>query len=107
MNIYLYMIWYTVTVVDFLPSPHIRMLLLLAVSIFFFFPRERPPHSRICKVVKVGSSPAAQTFAEGCIVGVGWHGDYCTTCEACTDGDFVSCENQTVCGLHMPGGYQE
>lgn len=57
--------------------------------------------------MKTGPGAIAQTFAEGTIVGVGWHGGHCYACEACTDGDFISCEKGVVTGIHRHGGYQE
>lgn len=49
----------------------------------------------------------AQSFALGTVVGAGWHGGHCLTCESCTDGDFVCCENHVITGIHRGGGYQE
>lgn len=57
--------------------------------------------------MKIGDGYIASTFAEGTIVGVGWHGDHCLSCEACSDGDFVCCQRQKICGLHIAGGYQQ
>lgn len=47
------------------------------------------------------------TFGEGDVVGVGWHGHHCLSCEACSDGDFACCERLKITGLHLLGGYQE
>lgn len=66
-----------------------------------------PGHEVVGKVIKVGTGTIAQSFGEGDVVGVGWHGKHCFACEACTDGDFVSCQKQEVTGLHINGGYQE
>ena len=59
------------------------------------------------KVVKAGADALAQTFEEGAVVGLGWHGSHCMSCEACSDGDFVCCETQQITSLHFDGGYQE
>lgn len=59
------------------------------------------------QVVKVGAGDIASAFAEGAVVGVGWHGDHCLSCEACSDGDFVCCRKQKATGIHIHGGYQE
>ena len=59
------------------------------------------------QVIKVGTGTIAQSFGEGDVVGVGWHGKHCFACEACTAGDFVCCANQEVTGIHIGGGYQE
>jgi propanol-preferring alcohol dehydrogenase len=40
-------------------------------------------------------------------VGVGWHGGHCFNCDACRDGDYVTCENKQICGVAYDGGYQE
>ncbi|WP_353213563.1 alcohol dehydrogenase [Salinisphaera hydrothermalis] len=40
-------------------------------------------------------------------VGVGWHGGHCFSCESCRSGDFVTCENQQICGISYDGGYAE
>lgn len=40
-------------------------------------------------------------------VGVGWHGGHCFQCDACRDGDFISCENAQITGLSFDGGYAE
>lgn len=40
-------------------------------------------------------------------VGVGWHGGHCFSCDSCRRGDFVTCENQQVCGISYDGGYAE
>jgi propanol-preferring alcohol dehydrogenase len=40
-------------------------------------------------------------------VGVGWHGGHCFQCDACREGDFVTCENKKICGVAYDGGYQE
>eukprot|EP00904_Undaria_pinnatifida_P009051 jgi/Undpi1/5276/HiC_scaffold_2.g00557.m1 len=66
-----------------------------------------PGHEVIGKVIKRGEGLIAQAFAEGDMVGVGWHAGHCFACEACTDGDFVSCSKQRVSGIHIGGGYQE
>lgn len=66
-----------------------------------------PGHEIVGKVVTRGPGPIAQTFAEGTVVGVGWHGSHCFSCEACTDGDFISCENLVITGIWKHGGYQQ
>jgi len=46
-------------------------------------------------------------WEEGQRVGVGWHGGHCFSCDSCRRGDFVTCENQQVCGISYDGGYAE
>jgi alcohol dehydrogenase/propanol-preferring alcohol dehydrogenase len=40
-------------------------------------------------------------------VGVGWLGSYCSYCESCRRGSFVTCANQLISGVTMDGGYQD
>ncbi|WP_374189467.1 alcohol dehydrogenase catalytic domain-containing protein [Sinomonas cellulolyticus] len=40
-------------------------------------------------------------------VGVGWFGGACFVCDACRDGDFISCRVGNVTGLTFDGGYAE
>jgi D-arabinose 1-dehydrogenase-like Zn-dependent alcohol dehydrogenase len=40
-------------------------------------------------------------------VGVGWHGGHDGTCPSCRRGDFVTCVNGQVPGIHYDGGYAE
>jgi len=40
-------------------------------------------------------------------VGVGWFGGVDLTCDACRRGDFISCENLKVSGIHFDGGYAD
>jgi D-arabinose 1-dehydrogenase-like Zn-dependent alcohol dehydrogenase len=40
-------------------------------------------------------------------VGVGWHGGHCGHCESCRKGDFVTCQNQQICGISYDGGHAE
>ncbi|ARN75160.1 alcohol dehydrogenase [Oceanicoccus sagamiensis] len=51
--------------------------------------------------------PGVQGWALGDRVGVGWHGGHCFHCDPCREGDFVTCENKQICGVHYDGGYQE
>lgn len=39
--------------------------------------------------------------------GVGWHGGHCFSCDSCRHGDFVTCQNQQICGISYDGGYAE
>jgi D-arabinose 1-dehydrogenase-like Zn-dependent alcohol dehydrogenase len=40
-------------------------------------------------------------------VGVGWFGGNCGHCEACRRGDFIWCENSSIPGVTMDGGYAD
>ena len=46
-------------------------------------------------------------WKEGDRVGVGWHGQQDGTCSSCRRGDFVTCANLKISGIHFDGGYQE
>lgn len=46
-------------------------------------------------------------WREGQRVGVGWHGGHCFSCQSCRRGDFVTCQNQQICGVSYDGGYAE
>ena len=59
------------------------------------------------QVMKSGTGAVAQSFGEGDVVGVGWHGGRCLNCEAGTDGDFACCENHGITGININGGFQE
>lgn len=58
-------------------------------------------------MVESGADEVAQSFEEGTVVGVGWHGNHCQSCEACTDGDFICCNKGQITGIHFNGGYQQ
>jgi len=47
------------------------------------------------------------TWTPGQKVGVGWHGGYCGTCDACRRGQFFACQWQRVTGISSDGGYAE
>jgi D-arabinose 1-dehydrogenase-like Zn-dependent alcohol dehydrogenase len=40
-------------------------------------------------------------------VGVGWHGGHDGTCLSCRRGDFITCVNGKIPGIHYDGGYAE
>ena len=40
-------------------------------------------------------------------VGVGFLGGHCGVCQSCRRGDFVTCTNQPISGVHYDGGYAE
>lgn len=64
-----------------------------------------PGHEVIGVVEATGNQ--VTNFSKGQRVGVGWHGGHCFTCKPCRRGDFISCENASVCGISYDGGYQE
>ena len=40
-------------------------------------------------------------------VGVGWFGGVCFVCDRCRRGDFITCRNLRVPGIHYDGGYAD
>ena len=64
-----------------------------------------PGHEVVGTVDALG--PGVDDFRPGERVGVGWHGGHCGKCRACRRGDFWGCENSTVTGLSVDGGYAE
>jgi len=68
------------------------------------FPRV-PGHELVGHVAKLG--PGVDVKYMGKRVGVGWHGGYCGTCEACREGDMALCEWNLVTGITHDGGYQK
>jgi alcohol dehydrogenase/propanol-preferring alcohol dehydrogenase len=68
------------------------------------YPRA-PGHEVAGVVDAVGQT--VPTWQPGDRVGVGWHGGHCFTCTPCRQGDFITCENQQICGISYDGGYQE
>ncbi|HLZ12771.1 MAG TPA: alcohol dehydrogenase [Candidatus Acidoferrum sp.] len=53
------------------------------------------------------SGPGVANWKKGQRVGIGWHGGHDFTCPACREGDFVTCANEKITGIHFDGGYQE
>lgn len=64
-----------------------------------------PGHEVIGTIEKLGED--VSLWEKGQRVGVGWHGGHCFECEPCRRGDFISCENGKVTGIHFDGGYAE
>ncbi|MEZ5979648.1 MAG: alcohol dehydrogenase [Planctomycetota bacterium] len=64
-----------------------------------------PGHEVVGTVDALGSGVTG--FAEGDLVGVGWHGGHDGTCPACRRGRFVHCESGAITGITRDGGYQE
>jgi len=64
-----------------------------------------PGHEVAGIVDEVG--PHVTTWKKGQRVGVGWHGSHDFTCPSCRQGDFITCANEKITGVHFDGGYQE
>src|SRR5215470_4887783 len=66
----------------------------------------RVPGHEVAGVVDAAGA-GVTNWTEGQRVGVGWHGGHDFTCASCRQGDFVTCENEKITGIHFDGGYQE
>ena len=64
-----------------------------------------PGHEVVGVVDEVGAGVSEWTVGQR--VGVGWHGGYDGTCNACRRGDFINCRNMKIAGISYDGGYQE
>lgn len=64
-----------------------------------------PGHEVIGTIEAIGD--AVDHWQAGQRVGVGWHGGHCFSCHSCRSGDFVTCQNQQICGISYDGGYAE
>ncbi|MDQ4491875.1 alcohol dehydrogenase catalytic domain-containing protein [Sinomonas sp. ASV486] len=64
-----------------------------------------PGHEIAGTVETVGQG--VEQWKPGQRVGVGWFGGACFVCDACRDGDFISCRAGKVTGLTSDGGYAE
>jgi D-arabinose 1-dehydrogenase-like Zn-dependent alcohol dehydrogenase len=51
--------------------------------------------------------PEVKGWKVGERIGVGWHGFQCGYCDRCRSGDFMTCVNEKVTGIHFDGGYEE
>ena len=52
----------------------------------------RVPGHEVVGIVSKRGPGVSDTFKEGTVVGVGWHGGHCGTCVPCRKGDFVGCD---------------
>jgi D-arabinose 1-dehydrogenase-like Zn-dependent alcohol dehydrogenase len=68
------------------------------------YPRA-PGHEIAGDIDAVGAG--VTQWKEGQRVGVGWYGGHDGTCPSCRRGDFVTCSNAQVPGIHYDGGYAE
>ena len=68
------------------------------------FPRV-PGHEVAGRIEGIGSS--VSRWSVGQRVGVGFFGGDDGTCESCRRGDFINCQNLTISGISVDGGYAE
>jgi D-arabinose 1-dehydrogenase-like Zn-dependent alcohol dehydrogenase len=64
-----------------------------------------PGHEVAGEIDAVG--PGVAGWSRGDRVGIGWHGSHCGLCESCRAGDFITCANLQITGLHFDGGYEQ
>jgi hypothetical protein len=64
-----------------------------------------PGHEVAGRIDAVG--PEITTWKVGQRVGVGWFGGACFVCDRCRRGDFITCRNLKVPGIHYDGGYAD
>ena len=64
-----------------------------------------PGHEVAGLIDAVGAG--VKPWREGQRVGVGWHGRHDGTCVTCRRGDFGTCPNLQISGIHFDGGYAE
>jgi NADPH2:quinone reductase len=62
-----------------------------------------PGHEIAGTVVDIGRD--VRGIESGDRVAVGWHGGHCFDCRQCRNGDFVTCRERRVTGVHHDGGY--
>ncbi len=68
------------------------------------FPRI-PGHEIAGIIDEVGEG--IRTWKKDQRVGVGWAGKRCYECLPCRRGDFITCQNHKVTGIHYDGGYAQ
>lgn len=64
-----------------------------------------PGHEIAGRIDAVG--PDVTSWRVGQRVGVGWFGGICGVCPRCRRGDFITCQNLRVPGIHYDGGYAD
>jgi D-arabinose 1-dehydrogenase-like Zn-dependent alcohol dehydrogenase len=64
-----------------------------------------PGHEVAGRIEGVGKE--VKTWEKGQRVGVGWYGGHCGICDACRDGDFITCNKGVITGVTRDGGYAD
>jgi D-arabinose 1-dehydrogenase-like Zn-dependent alcohol dehydrogenase len=59
------------------------------------------------RAISTRSASGSQGGALVSGVGVGWFGGNCGVCHRCRRGDFITCRNLKVPGIHYDGGYAD
>ena len=64
-----------------------------------------PGHEVAGRIDALGSE--VTNWRVGQRVGIGWFGGICGTCPRCRRGDFITCRNLRIPGIHFDGGYAD
>src|SRR5258708_38920656 len=64
-----------------------------------------PGHEVVGRIDALGEGVSGWKIGQR--VGVGFLGGHCGVCQSCRRGDFVTCSNQPISGVHYDGGYAE
>lgn len=67
----------------------------------------RVPGHEIAGVIDALGDSAPPEWKVGDRVGIGWFGGNCGHCEPCRRGDFMTCKNMLITGVHFDGGYSD
>jgi D-arabinose 1-dehydrogenase-like Zn-dependent alcohol dehydrogenase len=64
-----------------------------------------PGHEVVGRIDALGEGVSGWKIGQR--VGVGFLGGHCGVCQSCRRGDFVTCTDQPISGVHYDGGYAE
>ena len=64
-----------------------------------------PGHEVVGRIDALGEGVSGWKIGQR--VGVGFLGGHCGVCQSCRCGDFVTCTDQPISGVHYDGGYAE
>jgi D-arabinose 1-dehydrogenase-like Zn-dependent alcohol dehydrogenase len=67
----------------------------------------RVPGHEVAGVIDALGEDVAPEWKVGQRVGIGWFGGNCGHCESCRRGDFMTCKNMLITGVHFDGGYAD
>lgn len=67
----------------------------------------RVPGHEVAGVIDALGDEVPPEWKVGQRVGLGWFGWNCGHCEPCRRGDFMTCKNMLITGIHFDGGYAD
>lgn len=67
----------------------------------------RVPGHEVAGVIDALGEEVPPEWKVGQRVGIGWFGGNCGHCESCRRGDFMTCVNMLITGVHFDGGYAD